>query len=68
MFENVNGRTDGRTPARLIYYKLTMSELKRGGECGCRGLDLTQNHLKLEKKTKKRKKVKKIKHCALSGI
>ena len=27
--------------------------IKKRGECGCRGLDLTQNHLKLEKKTKK---------------
>ena len=25
---------------------------KGGGECRCRGLDLTQNHLKMEKKTK----------------
>ena len=24
MFESVNGRTDGRTPARLVYYKLTL--------------------------------------------
>ena len=23
-FENVIGRTDGRTPARLLYYKLTL--------------------------------------------
>ena len=26
---------------------------KKRGECRCRGLDLTQKHLKMEKKTKK---------------
>ena len=31
--------------------------IKKGGrECRCRGLDLTQNHLKLEKKKKKEEK------------
>ena len=25
MFENIDGRTDGRTPEWLVYYKLTMS-------------------------------------------
>ena len=30
-----------------------------GGECRCRRLDLTQNHHKLEKKTKKKKNVEK---------
>ena len=25
MFENIYGLTDGPTPARLVYYKLTMS-------------------------------------------
>ena len=28
MFESVNRWTDGRTPARLVYYKLTSGELK----------------------------------------
>ena len=36
---------------------------------GAGGLDLTQNHLKLEKKTKKKEEKKKVKiNCALSGI
>ena len=62
----VDGRTtDGRTDddgRRLEGYTLSSpcepkgsGELKRG-ECRCRGLDLTQNHLKIEKKTKKKKK------------
>ena len=34
---------------------------------GAGGLDLTQNHLKLEKKTKT-KKIKVKTNCALSGI
>ena len=33
--------------------------IKRGGGCRCRGLDLTKNHLKMEKKTKKEEKKKK---------
>ena len=38
------------------------------GGCRCRGLDLTQNHLKMEKKKKKRKKSEKKKNCGRSGI
>ena len=30
--------------------------IKKRGECRCMGLDLTQNHLKMEKKTKKEEK------------
>ena len=37
--------------------------IKRG-ECRCRGLDLTQNHLKMEKKTKKEEKKRKKKLCS----
>ena len=40
--------------------------VKRGGGCKCKGLDWTQNHLKLEKKTKKKKKSEK--NCGPSGI
>ena len=61
-----DGRTDGR---RLDGYTISSpcepngsGELKRG-ECRCRGLDLTKNHLKMEKKTIKEKK-----NCVRSGI
>ena len=40
---------------------LGIIKIIKRGECRCRGLDLTQNHLKMEKKTKeKNKKRKKI--------
>ena len=38
---------------------LRIIKIIKRGECRCRGLDLTQNHLKMEKKTKKKKKVRK---------
>ena len=38
-----------------------------GGECRCRRLDLSQNHHKLEKKTKKEEKSGE-KNCVRSGI
>ena len=38
--------------------------IKRGGECRCRGVDLTQNHLKMEKKTKKEEKTEKKNLCS----
>ena len=38
------------------------------GECRCRGLDLTKNHLKMEKKTKKKKQSVKKKISGRSGI
>ena len=41
--------------------------IKKGG-VGAGGLDLTQNHLKLEKKTPKREEKKVKKKCARSGI
>ena len=34
----------------------TILGIIKSEECRCRGLDLTQNHLKMEKKTKKEEK------------
>ena len=55
---NGNGNGNGNAYDRGDYnssFALRAVELKRG-ECRCRGLDLTQNHLKMEKKRKKKKK------------
>ena len=57
----------------FIYHKMYTcfflnSRPRKRGECRCRGLDLTQNHLKMEKKTKKEEKKRKKKNCARSGI
>ena len=68
----MDGRTtDGR---RLDGYPISSpcepngsGELKRG-ECRCRGLDLTQNHLKMEKKTKMKKKSEKKKIVVGAGF
>ena len=38
--------------------------IKKRGERGCRGLDLTQNHFKLEKKKKKEEKKSGEKLCS----
>ena len=35
---------------------LGIIKIIKRGECRCRGLDLIENHLKMEKKTKKRRK------------
>ena len=40
--------------------------IKKGGSVGAGGLDMTQNHLKMEIKTKK--KIKSEKKCGRSGI
>ena len=37
---------------------LRITKIIRKGECRCTGLDLTQNHLKLEKKIKKKEEKK----------
>ena len=41
---------------------LGIIKIIKRGKCRCRGLDLTQNHLKMEKKTKKRRKTKRKKN------
>ena len=38
---------------------LGIIKIIKRGECWCKGLDLTQNHLKMEKKTKKEEKKRK---------
>ena len=35
---------------KVLYNIMNNQNNKKGGECTCRGLDWTQNHLKLEKK------------------
>ena len=45
---------------KVLYNIKNNQNNKKGVECGCKGLDLTQNHLKLEKKIRKKKKVKQL--------
>ena len=61
-------RIEGIVKCTQRYCKLLriIKIIKRGGGCGCRGLDLTQNHLKLEKKSKKKRR-KKWKKLCLEG-
>ena len=40
-----------------VFYNIKYSRNNKTGGIRCRRLDLTQNHHKLEKKTKKKKKV-----------
>ena len=53
------GRCERRSEALL-----KIKKKKNWGECRCRGLDLTKNHLKMEKKTKKEEKKRKKKLCS----
>ena len=67
----LKGRKDARTHAQAETNMLpTFSKLgaQKRGEFRCRGLYLTQNHLKMEKKTKKEEKKRKKKICVRSGI
>ena len=43
---------------------LGIIKIIKRGECRCRGLYLTKNHLKMEKKTKKEEKKRKNKLCS----
>ena len=47
---------------------LGIIKIIKKGECRCRGLDLTQNHLKMEKKTKKEEKKKEKKFVFGAGF
>ena len=63
---NGNGNGNGNAYDRGDYnssFALRAVELKRG-ECRCRGVNLTQNQLKMEKKTKKEEEKRKKKLCS----
>ena len=55
-------RTEGIDKCKERYRTiLRIIKIIKRGECRCRGLDLSQNHLKLEKKTKKEEEKNEIK-------
>ena len=51
-----------------VLYNIRIIKIIKRGECRCRGLDLTQNHLKMEKKTKKEEKKSEKKIVAGAGF
>ena len=42
-----------------VLYNIRNKKIIKRGECRCRGVDLTKNHLKMEKKTRKEEKKRK---------